>query len=60
MAQLPDLRSREQILGDLIDSFLARVKDIDDLNKGSITLQFFEAISFSNFKAAANIISMID
>ena len=60
MANLPELRSKEQIIGNLIDGFLARVKDVDDLNRGSVISQFFHAVGQSNFKAAADIISMID
>jgi len=60
MANLPDLRSKSQIVGDLIDGFLARVPYIDDLNRGSIITQFFNAIGQSQFIAAADVISMID
>jgi hypothetical protein len=61
MADLPRLRSKEQITGDLIDGFQARVAIGNiDLTKGSVITQFFEAVAQQNFKAAADIISMID
>lgn len=60
MANLPELRSREMIIGDLIDGFLARVKDVNDLNRASVISQFFYAIGQGNFKAAANVITMVD
>lgn len=60
MADLPKLRSKEQILGELITSFLAKVPDVNDFNRGSVLLQFFSAIAQQNFKAAADVISMID
>lgn len=60
MADIPQLRSKEQILGDLINGFLSRAKYINDFNTGSVISQFFEAIAQSNFKAAAAIIEMID
>ena len=60
MANLPDLRSKSQIVGDLIDGFLARVPYVDDLNRGSVITQFFSAIGQSQFAAAADIIGMID
>lgn len=60
MADLPVLRSKEQILGDLITGFLARVPDVNDLNRGSVLLQFFTAVAQQNFKAAADVIAMID
>lgn len=60
MANLPVLRSREQIIGDLIDGFLARVKDVNDLNRASVISQFFYAIGQGNFKAAASVITMVD
>jgi len=60
MVYTPELRTRAQIVGDLIDGFLARVDDVDDFNKGSVINQFFNAIGQSNFRVAADIISMVD
>jgi len=60
MADLPVLRSKEQILGELITSFLARVPDVNDFSRGSVILQFFSAVAQQNFKAAADVIAMID
>lgn len=60
MTTLPELRSKEQIIGDLVDGFLARVSTVNDFNRGSVINQFFQAIGQANFKAAASIIAMID
>lgn len=60
MADLPVLRSKEQILGELITGFLARVPDVNDFSRGSVILQFFSAVAQQNFKAAADVIAMID
>lgn len=59
MADYPVLRSREQIIGDLIDGFLARVDGVNDLNRASVLTQFFVAIGQDAFKSYADIISMI-
>ena len=60
MAKLPDLRSPQQIFGDLSDGFLSRVQNVTDLSKQSVITQLMQAISESNFAASAAIIDMID
>jgi hypothetical protein len=60
MADIPKLRSREQIIGDIVDSILARVPELNDLNQTSVLRQFIEAVAQSQFKAYADIINMID
>src|SRR5271157_3425919 len=60
MADIPQLRSREQIIGDLIDGFLARVDGVDDLNRAAVLTQFFVSVGQDSFKAYADIIAMID
>lgn len=60
MANLPVLRSKEQILGDLIDGFLARVDQVNDLSRQSVLAQFLESVAQVDFRAYAAIISMLD
>jgi alkylated DNA nucleotide flippase Atl1 len=60
MANIPDLRSKEQIAGELIDGIRARLRKDIDLNNSSTLLQIIEAIAQGQFKSAADIISMID
>jgi hypothetical protein len=60
MAEIPELRSKEQIAGDLIDGILARLRKDIDLNQGSVLTQLIEAISQNLFKSSADLISMID
>lgn len=60
MANTPNLRSKEQIAGELIDSFLARLRKDIDLNQGSVITQLIEAVAQANFKSSASIIGMID
>lgn len=60
MANIPVIRSREQIFGDLIDGILSRIKNINDLNQDAVLVQFTDALSQSNFRASASLIQMID
>lgn len=60
MADIPELRSKEQIAGDLIDGILARLRKDIDLNQGSVLTQLVEAISQNLFKGSADVIAMID
>lgn len=60
MADIPELRSKEQIAGDIIDGILARLRKDIDLNQGSVLTQLIEAIAQNMFKSSADIISMID
>ncbi len=60
MAKVPDLRSKEQIAGQLMDGIRARVRKDLDLNQGSNLTQITEAIAQQLFKSEANLISMID
>lgn len=59
-ATIPVLRSKEQIIGDLIDGFLARVDGVNDLNRMAVLIQFFVANGQDAFKAYADIVAMID
>jgi hypothetical protein len=60
MANIPVLRSKEQILGDLVDGFLARVDTVNDLSRQSVLMQFLNAVAQVNFKAYADIIQTLD
>lgn len=61
MASLPVIRSPEQILGDLYEGFRSRLPTVKvDLNSGSVTTQFFEAVKQSNFRSYAAVIQMVD
>jgi uncharacterized phage protein gp47/JayE len=60
MSEIPQLRSKEQIAGDLIDGILARLRKDIDLNQSSVLAQLIEAISQNMFKASADMIGMID
>ena len=59
MTNLPILRSREQILGALIDGFLSRVNGVDDLSRNSVISQFIQAVAQNNFRSYADVISLI-
>jgi baseplate J-like protein len=60
MANVPNIRSKEQIAGELIDSIRARLRKDIDLNDGSTLTQFIEAITQGIFKGEADRIAMID
>lgn len=60
MAETPKIRSKEQIIGDLVDSILARIKTINDLNKGSVLSQIIEGTGQNIFSSSASLIAMID
>jgi alkylated DNA nucleotide flippase Atl1/uncharacterized glyoxalase superfamily protein PhnB len=60
MANLPQLRSPEQIAGDIISGFTSRLPFVVDLNTGSVVAQLVEAVKQSNFKSYAAVIQMID
>jgi hypothetical protein len=60
MSDIPNLRSKEQIAGELIDAIVARLRKDIDLNNGSVITQIVEGISQGLFKSSADIITMID
>lgn len=60
MADLPKLTSREQILGQMINTFRALAPTITDLNKNAVWVQYLQAVASSVFRAKADVISMID
>jgi uncharacterized phage protein gp47/JayE len=60
MPKLPELRSKEQIAGEILDSVRARVRKDIDITDNSVLMQFIEAIAQNLFKSSADIITMID
>lgn len=60
MADIPVLRSKEQIFGDLTDGILARLQNVTDFSRQSVIVQILEAIAQVNFKSSADVIQMID
>lgn len=60
MANIPELKSKEQYVGDLIDGFLARQPHINDLSQGSVISSIFQAVGQILFRSNADIITMLD
>jgi hypothetical protein len=60
MADLPSIRTKEQIIRDITYGLIARNPSLNDFNTGSVISQFIEAVAQSQFKAYADIINMID
>ncbi len=60
MADLPKLTSREQTLGQMINTFRALAPAITDLNKNAVWMQYFQAIASAVFRAKADVIAMVD
>lgn len=60
MANIPVLRSKEQLVGDLVDGFLARVDTVNDLSRQAVLMQFLNAVAQVSFKTYADIIQMLD
>jgi hypothetical protein len=60
MPETPQLRSKEQIFGQIVDAILARVTTINDLSKNSVLSQIIDAFSQVGFKSSADLIQMID
>lgn len=60
MANVPDLRSKEQITGEIIDGIKSRLRKDIDLADGSVLSQIIEAFSQGLFKGEADRITMID
>jgi len=59
MATIPQPRSYEQIVGDLIDALRARL-GLSDLRPGSGTLSFIEAAAQSDFRSSQDIFAILD
>ena len=60
MANLPQLVTREQLIGLIVDSMLSRLEDVNDLNPGSTLTQIAESVGQVIYKPYADVISMID
>lgn len=60
MANLPQLITREQLIGLILDSMLSRIDGVNDLNPGSTLTQLAESVGQVIYKPYADVISMID
>lgn len=60
MADLPSIRTKEQIIRDITYGLIARNPSLNDFNSGSVISQFIEAVAQSQFKSYADIIGMVD
>jgi hypothetical protein len=60
MANLPQLVTREQLIGLIVDSMLSRLEDVNDLNPGSTLSQIAESVGQVMYKPYADVISMVD
>lgn len=58
MAGTPTPKSYEQILGDMISTYLSKI-GVNDLNTGSVQLSFFEAVAQSVYRASADNFSVL-
>ena len=58
MARIPNPRSFQQILGDMLDTFLART-GVSDLHEGSAVLSVFEAAAQSDFRSSEDIFAIL-
>jgi hypothetical protein len=59
MANTPQLLTKDQLVGLIIDSVLARIDDVDDLNVGSTITQLAEGVGQVIYKPYADVVSMI-
>lgn len=50
MANIPSIRSKEQIFGDLVEGFKARRPEISDLSRGSVANQLLLLLHNLNLK----------
>jgi hypothetical protein len=60
MTNTPNLRSPEQVIGEIIDGILARTRSVNDVQKGSVLTQLAESFGRALFRSSADVISMID
>lgn len=58
MAQLPNPKSYEQILGDMLASYMARI-GVNDLNVGSAVTGFFEAMAQAVYRASGDTFAIL-
>lgn len=54
----PEPKSKQQLLGDMYDSWLNSIQQ-SDLNPGSITSQIFEAAAQNDFKVSGDILAIL-
>lgn len=60
MANLPQLITREQLIGLILDSMISKIDGINDLNPGSVLSQLAESVGQVIYKPYGDIISIID
>lgn len=58
MAGTPNPKSYEQILGDMLSSYMGKI-GINDLNTGSAVSSFFEAVAQAVYRASADTFSIL-
>ena len=58
MADTPQIKTPEQIIGRMIEIFLAKSKAANDLNPGSVLLSIFEAFGRAGFRGSADMLAM--
>ncbi len=58
MANTPVPKSYEQILGDMLTSFMSKI-GVNDLSTGSVVLSFFESLAQAIFRASGDTFSIL-
>jgi uncharacterized phage protein gp47/JayE len=58
MADQPKVKSREQILGEMLATFLSKT-GINDLNVGSVNTSFFETMAQAIYRASGDTLSIL-
>jgi len=58
MAGLPTPRSYEDILGDMLSTYMSKI-GVNDLNTGSAVLSFFEAMAQAVYRSSGDTFSIL-
>lgn len=58
MADTPQIKTPEEIIGKMIETFLAKSKVVNDLNPGSVVLSIFEAFGRAGFRSSGDMLAM--
>lgn len=59
MANTPELKSTEQLLGELITTVLARSQVLNDVRPGGVLASILEAVASANFRITADMLGLI-
>lgn len=59
MATTPELKSTEQLLGELITTVLARSQVLNDVRPGGVLASILEAVASANFRITADMMGLI-